>query len=249
MTKPNPFADLKFEDFRARGADPSLSRHEKVGFPDSYREGAEEEIFQDIVAKLPQLQQPGKNVLEIGPGCSKLPLMLVRLCRERGHQLMFVDSPEMLSHLPDEPHVRKLEGRFPDDTDVLEGWKGKADVIVAYSVIQYVFAEGRLWDFVDHCLALLADGGEMLYGDIPNAAMRKRFFSSAAGIRCHQEYTGTKEVPGAALVDVKPGQIDDDVVLALLSRVRAKGCHAWVVPQPVALPMGNRREDILIRKP
>ena len=249
MTKPNPFADLTFEDFRARGANPSLSRHEKVGFPDSYREGLEEEIFRDIAFKLPGLRERGRKVLEIGPGCSNLPLMLARLCRERDHQLVFIDSAEMLAHLPDEPHVRKLEGRFPDNADLLEDWMGKTDVVIAYSVIQYVFAEGRLWDFIDHCLALLAEGGEMLYGDIPNAAMRRRFFSSTAGIRNHREYTGTDEGPDAAPADVKPGQIDDDVVLALLSRVRAKGCHAWVVPQPLALPMGNRREDILIRRP
>jgi hypothetical protein len=38
-------------------------------------------------------------------------------------------------------------------------------------------------------------------------------------------------------------------VLALLARARAQGFHAWVLPQDAALPMGNRREDVLIRKP
>jgi hypothetical protein len=151
--------------------------------------------------------------------------------------------------LPDEPHVRKLAGRFPDNFHLLEGWKGATDVIIAYSVIQYVFAEGKLWDFVDQCLLLLAEGGEMLYGDIPNAAMRARFFSSGAGVRSHQEYTGTSESPDDTLTRAQPGQIDDDVVLALLSRARAQGFHAWVVPQGAALPMWNRREDILIRRP
>lgn len=43
--------------------------------------------------------------------------------------------------------------------------------------------------------------------------------------------------------------MDDTVVLSILSRARAQGFHAWVVPQGEGLPMANRREDILIRKP
>jgi len=249
MTKANPFADLTFDDFRARATDPSLSRHEKVGFPDSYRENLEGEIFRDVVSKLPVLQAAGRKVLEIGPGCSNLPVMLSQLCERQGHELALVDSAEMLAHLPDAPHVWKCPGRFPDTPQLLERWHGKADVIIAYSVIQYVFAEGNLWDFLDRCLILLAEGGEILFGDVPNVAMRKRFFSSAAGVRFHQEYTGTSELPDVTFNRPEPGQIDDSVVLALLHRARAQGCHAWVVPQSQALPMANRREDVLIRKP
>jgi hypothetical protein len=39
------------------------------------------------------------------------------------------------------------------------------------------------------------------------------------------------------------------VVMAVLGRARAAGADAYVVPQHPALPMANRREDILIRKP
>jgi len=48
---------------------------------------------------------------------------------------------------------------------------------------------------------------------------------------------------------LEPGQMDDSVVLALLARARAQGFHAWVLPQASELPMANRREDILIRRP
>jgi hypothetical protein len=40
--------------------------------------------------------------------------MISTLCAERGHRLLLVDSDEMLSRLPDEPHVTKLVGRYPD---------------------------------------------------------------------------------------------------------------------------------------
>lgn len=64
-SKYQEFADLSFDDFRNRALDSSLSRHEKVEFPDSYREGKEVAIFEDIKSKLPQLiSGTGKIVLE-----------------------------------------------------------------------------------------------------------------------------------------------------------------------------------------
>lgn len=244
------FANLTFDDFRKLASDPTLSRHEKVGFPDSYREGKEDEIFRDICGKLSNLSMPGKNVLEIGPGCSELPVMLARRCEMNGSQLIFVDSEEMLALLPQEKHIAKYAGIFPSALgEDIQSWTGKIDIIIAYSVIQYVFTEGNLWGFVDRCLSLLADGGEILFGDLPNITMRKRFFSSATGEGVHRRYTGRDEKPEVLFNRLELGQIDDSVVLAILARARAQGFHAWVVPQMPTLPMANRREDILIRKP
>ena len=44
-------------------------------------------------------------------------------------------------------------------------------------------------------------------------------------------------------------KIDDAILLSLLARARGAGCDAYLVPQSSDLPMANRREDILIRKP
>ena len=46
------FKNLTFERFRELAQDDSLSKYEKIGFPDSYREGMEEKIFADIKGKL-----------------------------------------------------------------------------------------------------------------------------------------------------------------------------------------------------
>lgn len=246
----NRFDGLTFDKFRDLATEDGLSRHERVGFPDSYREGKETEIFADVTGKLAALARPGARVLEIGPGCSDLPRMLIEHCAARSQQLYFVDSAEMLQLLPDAPGVTKWPGRYPDDVKAsLEGVRGRLDAILAYSVVQYVFAEGNLWDFVDRSLALLAEGGELLLGDVPNISMRKRFFASEAGLRSHQAYTGGTEPPQVTFNNLEPGQMDDSVVLALLARARAQGFHAWVMPQRAALPMANRREDILIRRP
>lgn len=243
------FAELTFDDFRRMAKDDSLSRHEKIGFPDSYREGKEEAIFADILAKLPSLGGRNKVVLDIGPGCSALPLMLIELCRANGHTLLLVDSEEMLSRLPDEPFVKKNAAYYPRCEELFKQYGGGVDVILTYSVLHYIFAESNIWDFLDRSLMLLAPCGEMLIGDVPNVSKRKRFFSSPAGVKFHQEFTGTEGLPEVAYNKVERMQIDDAVVISLLLRARGQGCDAYVLPQRDDLPMANRREDILIRKP
>lgn len=250
MSQKMPFNDLTYEKFRELAQRHDLSRHEKVGFPNEYREGKEECIFADMRRKLRALDNTGKTILEIGPGCSGLPLMLIALCQERSHQLHFVDSPEMLKRLPNMACIHKWPGRYPEEVKHLfVQLDSKVDAIIVYSVIQYVFLEGNLWDFLDRSLSLLAEGGELLLGDIPNTTMRKRFFSSAAGVACHQSFTGRDELPEVHFNKLEPGKMDDSVVFSILARARAQGFHAWVLPQADDLPMANRREDILIRRP
>jgi hypothetical protein len=239
-----------FEDFKKLACDPGLSRYEKIGFPDSYRSGKEELIFNDIVAKLPTLAGTGQVVLEIGPGCSGPALMMIDWCRRQQHKLLLIDSQEMLNHLPDEPFITKLTSKYPVEcAPILEPYQGRINTIVCYSVLHYIFVETNLFDFLDHSLNLLAPGGEMLVGDIPNQSKRKRFFSSANGIKFHQQFTGTKETPKVDFTSVEVGKIDDSVLLGLILRARAAGYEGYLVPQPDDLPMANRREDILIRKP
>jgi hypothetical protein len=242
------FGHLTFADFRRLALDDSLSRYQKIGFPDAYREGAEEAILDDIVSKLPALAGERKRVLDIGPGCSGLPRMLLELCARRGHRVTFVDSPEMLAQLPDEPFLVKVPGAFPGTAVMPDGSAGAMDAILVYSVLHYVFAEADVGVFLDRAIELLAHGGAMLIGDVPNLSKRRRFFSSPAGIEFHKRFMGTDEPP---VVDDRPGpdKIDDAVVLGLLERARAAGCDAYVLPQRPDLPLANRREDILVVRP
>jgi hypothetical protein len=242
------FAKLTFDDFRRMALDDTLSPHEKIGFPDSYREGAEEAIFADIVAKLPALTERGRRVVDVGPGCSGLPRLLLELCKERGHEVVLVDSAEMLAQLPDRPGIVKVAGAFPDEAALPPGIDGTVDAVLVYSVLQYVHAETDSGAFLDRALALLAHGGRMLVGDVPNASRRARFFASPAGREFHREFTGGDDPPPAS-DDRASGGIDDAVVLGLLERARAAGFDAYVVPQAPGLPMANRREDILIARP
>lgn len=243
------FKELTYEGFRELAKDRSLSRYEKIGFPDSYREGKEELIYNDLRAKLPGLARVGARVVDIGPGCSDLPAMLLRNAGELGQKLAFVDSAEMLALVPEAPCLEKVAARFPECADFLSSHAGRADVIIVYSVFHYVFTEGNTWSFLDAALSLLAPGGKLLIGDIPNISKRRRFFSSEAGVRFHHVYTGKKEAPVVEFNRISAGEIDDSVVLALLQRARAQGFDAYVLAQPPDLPMANRREDVLIVRP
>ena len=243
------FDDLDFEKFRTLAQNDTLSRHEKVGFPDDYREGKEHAIFCDMVSKMRSLGRANLVALEIGPGCSKLPLMLADLCLRRNGAVHFVDSEEMLKHIPDSAHIYKWSGCFPNIPNLLKKMTNKVDCIIAYSVIQYVFSGGNLWEFVDCCLELLKEGGELFLGDIPNSSMRKRFFSSNEGLKTHQGFTGQKEGLKVEFNILENGRIDDAVLFGILARARASGFHSWVLPQGKHLPFQNRREDVLIRRP
>jgi cyclopropane fatty-acyl-phospholipid synthase-like methyltransferase len=245
------FDDLNYDSFRSLAKDATLSKYEKIGFPDTYRTGFEEKILQDVSTKLPALFLPESVVLDIGCGCSDLPQFLMERATELKQELILVDSEEMLSLLPavSNEKIVKIAAKYPNCEELLLDLHGRVNAILVYSVIQYVFSEGNIFDFLDKSLALLAPNGRMLIGDIPNNSMRKRFFSSETGIRHHQEFTQSKEIPSVTFNSISASQMDDSVVLAILSRARAAGFHAYVLPQDEGLPMANRREDILVIRP
>jgi hypothetical protein len=246
----NPFHNLTYDDFRRLAADESLNQYEKIGFPASYRKGFACPIFEDIRRKLTLLERRDQVVVDIGPGCSELPHLLIDLCRANNHQLVLIDSPEMLAQLPEDSFIRKVPGFYPRDCEELfTEYRHRVGVILTYSVVQYVFAEANPFTFIDRSMGLLADGGQMLIGDIPNSAMRNRFFESEAGERLHKEFAGA-DAP-LPIEDNLPerGVIDDGVLLGIVTRYRAAGLHAFIMPQAENLPMANRREDILIVKP
>lgn len=243
------FNNIGFADFQAMAKQSNLDKYEKIGFPTSYRQGREQTIFDDILHKCSQLTGTDKKVLDIGSGCSDLPLILMAHCAQKSHQLIFLDSQEMLDLLPDATHIRKVAGYYPECPDLINELRNQLDCILVYSVAQYIFSEGNFWKFIDASLGLLKPGGQMLVGDIPNTSKRKRFFNSDTGRQHHKDYTQTDTDPPLAYNVIEEGQMDDSVVMSVLMRCRNQGFDAYVLPQPPVLPMANRREDILIVRP
>jgi hypothetical protein len=244
------FGDLNYDAFQRMAGDRSLSSHERSGFPDELREGAESSILADMVAKVPALARPGATVVDIGCGANPLTDALVALCERLGHRLTLVDGPEVLSQHPGGRAVTLVAGRFPADTPaLLADLKGCCDAVIAYSVLQYAFTDMGVHAFVDAALTLLAPRGRLLLGDLPNASMRRRFLASQAGREHHHSYTGRDEDPPVSWPVLPAGEIDDSVVFGLIGRARDAGFHAWIVPQDASLPMANRREDLLCERP
>lgn len=244
--------ELDYEGFRALARDPRLTDHEKIGFPPAYREGFEPAILADITTKLPMLtQKRGQLVVDIGPGCAALPKTIVDLCRDRGHTLVLVDSPEMLALLPDVDGVtRKCAGLFPRNAEAVRtALGGPADAVICYSVLHYIQVDSNLLDFIDATVALLAPEGRALVGDIPNASKRRRFFATPRGQAFHRAFTGSSEPYPLADEAPRPGKIDDAVLTGLIQRAQGGGCDAYLLPQAPGLPMANRRDDLLIARP
>lgn len=249
MSNSNHFANLTYQDFRELANKPGLSKYERIGFPDSYRENAEEAIFNDIKIKLTNLEHLNSRVLDIGSGCSDLPCMLIELSRMKGHRLTLLDSKEMLDLLPSRSFIEKKDALFPNCIEWIKDNEGKFDVILCYSVLHYVLVDASIFRFFDAALSLLRPGGQLLIGDIPNISRRKRFFSSDAGIRYHKTFMKTNLPPVVTFNQIEWDQIDDAILFGLVQRARVQGFDAYVLPQDPKLPMANRREDLFICRP
>ena len=237
---------LTFADFAARAANPALSDYERVDFP-VYRAGKESAIYRDILSKLTNLDRECQNVVEIGPGCSLLAYVMMAICRKWAHDLTLVDCREMLDQLPNLSYVTRYAAQFPKCPELLKQYQKRVNVILAYSVIHHVYIDSNPFEFVDAALDLLAEGGQLLIGDIPNVSKRARFFNSPAGMEYHRRH-----MPAGSLLVSQPveaGRLDDSVILAIVARCRARGFDAYILPQSPDLPMANRREDILVVRP
>ena len=240
--------ELSYSAFRELAKNKSLSKYERIGFPDSYRDGFEYYIFEDICAKLTNINGKNKNILDIGPGCSDLPKLLINLSKNNGHKLVFCDSHEMLSFYNDD-FLLKVPGMFPDVYEDIHRVQKEYDAIICYSVFHYIFHDTNMWKFIDCCFSLLKPGGQFLLGDIPNISKRKRFFASKSGIDFHKEFTKSDSDPIVNFNKIEEGKIDDSILLSIVMRAQYFGFNAYILPQKNNLPMSNRRDDILILRP
>lgn len=243
--------ELTYEKSRWLATIKNLSRHEKIGFPNRYREGYADSILEDICSesKLSSLKSLGKIVVDIGCGCDDVVNKIIVIAKQNKHELYLLDAPEMLALIDDEANIHKIPGKFPDeDEEFIKANIGRADVVLIYSVMMYVCVQESIFNFLDKAVSLLALGGRLLIGDIPNRSKRRRFFASAEGIKTHQNYTGTDEVPVISPWNLDYAQIDDSIVFAIMQRYRVAGYETYLLPQNKNLPMANRREDIIIER-
>ena len=237
---------ITYETFKDMASDKELSKYEKIGFPNDYREKYEESIFNNINTIL-RLDREEIIFFDVGCGCSELPKLIIKNAIKNRQNLYMVDSEEMLVHLPNKDNMVKISGKFPDEINLPE-YQNKVDAIVLYSVLQHIVLDMNPFYFIDEAVKLLNDGGRLLIGDIPNISKRNRFFASNTGLKFHQNFTKTNTSPEYEFNTLIEDKIDDSLVFAILSRYRNAGFETYLLEQPIDLPMRNRREDILIVK-
>jgi SAM-dependent methyltransferase len=237
---------ITYETFKDMASDKELSKYEKIGFPNDYREKYEESIFNNINTIL-RLDREGIIFFDVGCGCSELPKLIIKNAIKNRQNLYMIDSEEMLVHLPNKDNMVKISGKFPDEINLPE-YQNKVDAIVLYSVLQHIVLDMNPFYFIDEAVKLLNDGGRLLIGDIPNISKRNRFFASNTGLKFHQSFTKTNTSPEYKFNTLIEDKIDDSLVFAILSRYRNAGFETYLLEQPIDLPMRNRREDILIVK-
>ena len=244
------FKNLRYKDYKIMAQDDSLSKYQMIGFPDSYREGKEEYIFADIIDKLGiDVEGKGLTFLDLGPGCTDLPYMLIDFCNEHQHRLLVADCEEMLMKLPDKENLLKFPGYFPEDSSLMiNKFQNSIDYIICYSVLHSVFYQTCIYKFIDSAVSMLKPGGKLLIGDIPNLSKRRRFFSTESGIKFHQEFSMSNTLPVVNHYEHEPSKIDDSIIFAILQRYRSFGFETYLLPQNRNLPMYNRREDMVICK-
>lgn len=242
--------ELSYDLFRKRAQNIAYSNYEKIGFADELRIDKEVQIFQDVIRKLSNLTRMNQRVLDIGAGCTSLPHNIAAHCEKQETDLYLIDSMEMLSNLEiNSTRVTKIPGMFPNHfADFINENKGTFDVILAYSVLQYVAIDTSLVRFIDSVAELLKEGGQCLLGDIPNIDKRNRFFSSAAGVNFHRSRNGVDTFPDVQWNRIHSAELDDSLIFFVLQRFRNFGFESYLLPQDNDLPMSNRREDILIIK-
>ncbi|HVE12299.1 MAG TPA: class I SAM-dependent methyltransferase [Elusimicrobiota bacterium] len=221
--------------------------------------GKEERILEDICAKL--LPGAKQAVLDIGCGAGGLtPALLARL-RSLDCAVCLVDIPEVLAKLgeapwgKETPALRHCPGIFPEPETLARLGERRFDRILAYSVLHYT---SRPADFVAAAASLLAPGGRLLLGDLPNVDKKGRFLSSPAGRAFEAAYKGVpvSEVPEfrhpseyvRSPYNTQNPAICDGFLLETAQDIRAQGLNAYLLPQPPGLPFSMTREDLLITR-
>ncbi len=213
-----------------------------------FHAAVEPRILADVEAKLDV--RPDQRLLEIGCGVG---LLLSALAGHVG-EAVGLDHPacvERYRALGVPPNVTLIAGRWPDTRPA-----GTFDRVLVYSVLHYVTDRDAAWAFVDAAIDALRPDGLLLLGDVPNADAARRFRASASSAAIDAQYreqsraTSDDEsrrqdeifgrVPG------RPGFLDDDFLLTLLARVRARGLESYVTRQPRDLPFSYTREDVLV---
>lgn len=237
-------SQVSFANFARAAAQTDLPDTEMAGRY-GFQALAERKILGDVISKL--ALQPSDRLLEIGCGPGNLLIPLSFLV----DSAVGIDTAPSIERLkqraPLAANLAGIAGNFLD----LNLADQRFDKILVYSVLQYLSTAAEVIRFVDACLKLCAPGGRILLGDLTNRDRKRRFGDSAAGRQVRQEWDAQVAQSGGHAFDHLPSDdqlvtVDDALLLQIVAHARQQGYEAYLLPQPLDLPFGGSREDILI---
>lgn len=242
------------EHYRRIARDPGADGAAAVSRPASTigKGGA---IWRDIRDKLGLRR--GCRFLDIGCGFGEVTQKFLVDADRLELDVVLVDIPEVVARLRREDprpsrRIKYYGGIFPSRLPADFRREKLFDFVLAYSVLHYTDQPRR---FIASACRLLAPGGRLLIGDLPNVHRKGRFLASAFGRQFESEYRG---LPDSELPRYRDQQdyfrrcrdqnkrINDNLVADALRTYRERGYDVFVLPQRAAMPFGHTREDLLI---
>lgn len=235
---------VSFKNYAAVAENGDLHDTEKAGRY-AFQADAERCLLTELLNKLDL--QPTDQLLEIGCGPGNLIIPLAHFVAHA----VGIDNQAAIDRLHARaPLAANLEG-IAGDFLTLQIPNGRFDKILIYSVLHYLSSADEAILLLDRALSLLAPGGRLLLGDLPNQDRKRRFGASGVGQRTAQKWQNNLATHGSHAFDNLPADpclitIDDKLILRLISHIRKKGYEAYLLPQDKRLPFGYTREDILV---
>ena len=111
--------------------------------------------------------------------------------------------------------------------------------------------EKELLVFVERAAALLDAGGTILFGDLPNEDLKKRFLSTQEGREFDKNWKtdveGFKHFQTGLDKDTETVSINDKIIEKIRNRLDLLGLKSEILVQPKDLPFGNTRQDLLVK--
>ena len=232
-------------EYYAKISDSAISNVEKFGRYHLQKED-EKRIVLEIIDKLKI--NATDSLLDIGSGTGNLSIPLSFFCSN----LIALVNPNVIK-------VLKGRSKGKENFDFISGdflntkINNKFDKILIYSILHYLKDDAKVFEFIDKAISLIADGGKLLLGDIPNVSLKTRFINSSFGKKFANKWNTklnlnkiNNPIIKAEINDEQTPIFDDKLMLDMIEHIRSKNYNAYLMPQPSNLPFGYTCEDILV---
>lgn len=202
----------------------------------------EKNIVPDVIKKL-ELKATDR-LLDVGCGTGNISIPISRVVKE----VVVVDHPSVIDSFKkrcDSKNIHFIPGNF-FDVDLT----GKFDKILCYSVLHYLADMDEVMSFIRRTLFLLALGGMILFGDIPNKSNQYRLSMMerwSAFYRSWWQRLFGRKLHLPPCNDQKLVRFTNEEIMEICYQLRDAGYKPYILPHAKNLPFWGITEDILVK--